>query len=632
MSEGLVAVDDLFAGILAGTVETPAPHPRSAIRRHTVAMQARDGVSLATDVYLAEGVSRGPIVVMRTPYGRRLDVHEDLLWKLAEHGYAAVSQDCRGTGDSEPDTWDTYIYEQEDSWDCVEWLTRQPFYDGFIGGTGASYLAGTQWAMALHPQMSAIAPEVGGLGGVKTGANLHMGMNTYALMVGKGPEKESTDPEADLLPGFESYAEMEHALLPETLATGYYDAPVDPPLPAMLLDRFPQLRTMSLPAARSWLWQYYSASPPRERAELLKQILDTEAVTLGDLENLPPVFGHTLHLDRHLTPVVTDEALFDALRAPSLMIAGWYDWGLDIVLRTWGLLARHAREDVREGSRLLITPNSHNWPGYREGEDPVLERTFREAENLELLLRWYGGLRGEEGVDSLPRVTYYLMGGGGWQVAEDWPPPGARETRLHLASGGRLTLEPPEESEPDTYAYDPDDPTPTVGGSICSFVYTPGSADVSEAQARDDVLVYTGAPLEADLTVVGPLRLVLYASSSARDTDFYARLSDVFPDGRAICLQNGVVRARLRDPRRPAPLEPDRVHRFEIDMWATANRFAAGHRLRVDISSADFPRFDRNANVAGEGGDPVRARQTIYHEPGRASHLVMSVLDGEPPS
>jgi hypothetical protein len=616
MSEALDAADKNLADILAGTAESVARYPRSAIRRYTTSMQTRDGLRLATDVYLPDGATKVPIIVMRTPYGRRLDVLETLLWKLAEHGYAAVSQDCRGTGESEPDAWDCYIYEQEDSWDCVEWLTRQPFYDGFIGGTGASYLAGTQWAMALHPQMSGIAPEVGGLGGIKKGPNLHMGMNAYHGLVGSR------------LPSFAEMAEVERAAHAEDLKTGFYDAPVDPPLPAMLLDRFPQLQSRSLSAARSWLWDYYSAAPPRERAELLRQVTEADEVTLGNLEKLPPVLGHSLHLDRHLTPVATNEALFDGLRAPTLMITGWYDWGLDITVETWGLLARHARPDVQQRCRLLITPNSHAWPGYHEGDDPVLKRTFREVENLELLLRWYGSLRGEEGMETLPPVTYYLMGGGGWQVAEDWPPPGARETHLHLAAGGRLTVAPPDESEPDTYTYDPDDPTPTVGGSICSFTLRPGSADVSEVQGRDDVLVFTGEPLDTDLSVVGPLRLVLYASSSALDTDFVARLSDVFPDGRAICLQNGVVRARLRDPDNPAALEPGRVYRFEIDMWATANRFAAGHRFRVDISSADFPRFDRNTNGAGAGHGVVKALQTIYHDPERPSHLVFSVLDG----
>jgi hypothetical protein len=170
-----------------------------------------------------------------------------------------------------------------------------------------------------------------------------------------------------------------------------------------------------------------------------------------------------------------------------------------------------------------------------------------------------------------------------------------------------------------------------MGGSIVSYVYPPGSVDVSELQRRPDVVVYTTPPLEQDLDVVGPLRLVLYASSSAADTDFAARLSDVFPDGRAIQLQNGVLRARYRNlESKPELLKPGVVYRLEIDMWATANRFRAGHRLRLDVSSADFPRFDRNANRGGEEGLPVPALQTIYHDAARPSHLLLPILGQSP--
>jgi putative CocE/NonD family hydrolase len=174
--------------------------------------------------------------------------------------------------------------------------------------------------------------------------------------------------------------------------------------------------------------------------------------------------------------------------------------------------------------------------------------------------------------------------------------------------------------------YDPNDPTPTVGGSIVSSVYPPGSVDVSEAQRRSDVIAYTTAPLERDLDVVGPLRLILYASSTAVDTDFIGRLSDVFPDGRAIQLQNGALRARYRNVTEPELLEPARVYRLEIDMWATANRFKAGHRVRLDVSSADFPRFDRNSNRGGEPGPAIAAEQTLYHDQEHPSHLVLSVI------
>ena len=203
-----------------------------------------------------------------------------------------------------------------------------------------------------------------------------------------------------------------------------------------------------------------------------------------------------------------------------------------------------------------------------------------------------------------------------------------RTRALYLGPSGTLTPERPSESwDPDIYKYDPTDPTPTVGGNIVSYVYPPGSVDVGEVQHRADVMTYTTAVLDRDLDVVGPLRLILYASSSAVDTDFSARLSDVFPDDRAIQLQAGILRARYRDPsREPELLEPGRIYCFEIDMWATANRFRAGHRLRLDVSSADFPRFDRNANRGGESGHPIVAVQTLYHDPQRPSHLLLPVI------
>jgi len=170
-----------------------------------------------------------------------------------------------------------------------------------------------------------------------------------------------------------------------------------------------------------------------------------------------------------------------------------------------------------------------------------------------------------------------------------------------------------------------------MGGSIVSYVYTPNSVDVSEVQKRPDVLTYTTSLLEHSLDVVGTLRLILYASSSAVDTDFSARLSDVFPDGRAIQLQSGMLRARYRDLLGdPKLLEPGHVYEFEIDMWATANHFKAGHRLRLDISSADFPRFNRNINRGGEPGNAISALQTVYHDPEHQSRLLLSVISNPP--
>jgi putative CocE/NonD family hydrolase len=309
-------------------------------------------------------------------------------------------------------------------------------------------------------------------------------------------------------------------------------------------------------------------------------------------------------------------------------MTGWYDWGLNRAFHTWQLIQRHARDAVRTGSMFVIGPSAHNVPGYRDGSDnPELKRTYRGIDNLELLLHWYGHwLRQEPGaLEGLSRVSYFLMGANQWDGAEAWPPPDSRPIDYFFHPDGGLSQEPPEESEPDSYLYDPQDPTPTKGGSILSAVVTPGSADVSEVQARSDILVYTTATLSSRLRIVGPIKAVLHATSTAVDTDFVVRLSDVHPDGRALQIQGGILRLRFRNPEAPSLIEPGRLHRLEVDMWDTAHEFAAGHKLRIDVASADFPRFERNSNRGGSGEPPITARQTIYHDPARPSHVVLQV-------
>jgi predicted acyl esterase len=600
---------------------TPPKFAVSEIRCETTRMALRDGVRLATDVYLPP-LPCAPAIVVRTPYGRGTDAYAGAFLSFARRGYAVVSQDCRGTGDSEPDHWDYYLYEAADGYDLVEWISRQSWFDGFLGSCGGSYLGQTQWPMAMHPKMSTIVPDVSGLGVAVNTVHLHMFCNAYARTVGKGKTKQSVP-----------YFELEGQMLDETWATGYFNEPLWRPLPQAALARFPQLRGLSGVAAQRWLWEHYCSLGCTGRAQLVKELLGTETVSIVEVESLSSVFGQTISHDAHTLPHPRPVELVRTMHAPVLMRTGWYDWGLNDALATWDLLMRAAPEAMRSRCRLIIAPSAHNMPGYHEGmaEHPELHHAYGAPTSVELLLQWYAAVR-EGTTGSWPTVIYYLMGANEWCVADAWPPKGVRTLPLYLGAGGVLSMQaPPEISPADRYTYDPAHPTPTVGGSILSYVYPPGSVDVSELQKRPDVLVYTTGPLERDLDVVGPLRLVLYASSSAADTDFAARLSDVFPDGRAIQLQNGVLRARYRNLEAgPELLKPDMVYRLEIDMWATANRFRAGHRLRLDISSSDFPRFDRNANRGGEDGPPIPALQTIYHDAAHPSRLMLPVLGDLP--
>lgn len=576
----------------------------------------RDGTRLATDVYLPP-VSPAPAVAFRTPYGRAADSFAGVFLSLARRGYGIVAQDCRGTGDSEPDTWDYYLFESEDGYDLVEWIVRQSWFGGFLGGCGSSYVGSTQWDMALHPKMSTIVPEVAGLGLVGSALKSHMFVNSYARSIGKGGDKPAT-----------SFVTLESDMLGATLASGYFNEPLYRPLPEPILARFPDLRSLSPGAARERLWDHYCSLGCAARVALLRQAFAVDNITILEAESWASIFGH-----RHspYAPALPRERFLQTLRVPVLLNTGWYDWGLDDMLATWNMLCRESPEPVRSGARLFIAPSAHNMPGYHEGmaEHPELLHAHRTVTSAELLLRWYSAVR-ENRLDAWPRVIFYLMGANEWRCAEDWPIPGAETASLYLGPCGNLGPRKPERDfSPDRYAYDPSDPTPTVGGCIVSYVYPPGSVDVSEVQRRPDVLVYTTEPLSRDLDVVGPLQFVLYASSTAADTDFVARLSDVFPDGRAIQLASGVTRTRYRNFRgEPELMEPGRVYRLEISLWATANRFKGGHRLRIDLSSADFPRFERHSNRAGEEGPPIPAVQTIYLDRMHPSHLVLPLLSG----
>jgi hypothetical protein len=385
--------------------------------------------------------------------------------------------------------------------------------------------------------------------------------------------------------------------------------------------------------AQERLWTHYCALDCAGRAKFVHEAFEISQVAMTDVEKLPQLFGQHISHDRHTLPCPSPVALVGSIKAAPLFRTGWYDWFLHDALKTFREIRRHGRPEVASRACLIIGPHSHNSLGYKEGLafHPELSLVSNNLLSVNLLTGWYEAVRNDT-VSEWPTVIYYLMGANVWCTAQEWPPREARECRLHLAAEGRLREQAPgAPGEATVFSYDPMDPTPTLGGCIVSFVIAPGSVDVSGAQERPDVIVFTSPVLAQDLDVVGPLRMVLYGSTTAADTDFVVRLSDVFPDGRAIQLQNGFLRARYRNlPDAASLLEPGVVYQLEIDMWATANRFRAGHRLRIDIASADFPRFDRNTNTGGLSETPSVAKQSIFHGLDRPSHLVFSVI-GEGP-
>jgi putative CocE/NonD family hydrolase len=334
------------------------------------------------------------------------------------------------------------------------------------------------------------------------------------------------------------------------------------------------------------------------------------------------------------------------ITVPALNIGGWHDIFLGGTLRNYTGMRRNGPTADARRQRLVIGPWIHGllWPNVNgEVDYGVLSQGL--AIDLDgILLRWFDHwLRGiDTGMLGEPPVKLFVMGENRWCDEADWPPARARDTRFYLGSGGHanslagdgvLGTAAPSTDPPDHYLYDPRDPVPTRGGALCCWQgAVPGGAfDQRAVEARRDVLVYTTAPLAKAIEVIGPVTVKLWAVSSAPDTDFTAKLVDVEPSGYARNLTDGIVRARYRESTsRAALIEPGRVYEYTIDLWATANVFKAGHRIRLEVSSSNFPRFDRNPNSGAPFGVDAALRpamQTILHDAAHPSHVVLPVVE-----
>jgi putative CocE/NonD family hydrolase len=322
----------------------------------------------------------------------------------------------------------------------------------------------------------------------------------------------------------------------------------------------------------------------------------------------------------------------DRVQVPSFNIGGWYDIFLSDTIANFDAMRQQGRP-----SKLLIGPWSHT--NYRS---PVGDLDFGFASqasfiNLQtdlnrLQLRWFDHwLKGvDTGILAEPPIRLFVMGANVWRDEQEWPLARAAATKFYLRSDGGLSQEPPGAEQPDSYTYDPADPVPTHGGALLMAAqFQAGPLDQRRIEARPDVLAYTTAPLERDMEVTGPINVQLWACSSAPDTDFVARLVDVYPDGRAFNLTDGIIRARYRDGLTESFLEPGQPYAFNIDLWATSNVFKAGHRIRLQVTSSNFPRWDRNPNTGhpfGQDAELRTARQTILHDPEHPSHLLLPVV------
>jgi uncharacterized protein len=563
----------------------------------------RDGVRLATDVYRPAGGEAVPALIQRTPYDKELSLFRNYtleVMRVVQAGYAVVVQDVRGRYASEG-AFDPLVQDDDDGLDTIAWVREQPWCSGAIGMFGASYYGATQWraASAAGEGLGAIAPAV-------TSADIHEG---WAYRGG----------------AFQLGLNLNWTLA--FMASGEL------------------VRRMG--AGEDVAAQF---------GALVQAVDDNDAwYERRPLSGLPLLGELTPYYDAWLAHPTRDahwEALapqdrLERVAAPALLIGGWHDVFLGGTLASYAALRRGAASAAARRPKLVIGPWAH---GNLSGSFPERGYGFLSAylatDPTGLHLRWFDRhLRGiENGVDEEPPVRLFVMGADEWRDADDWPLPGTRYVPFHLHSGGSantaggdgaLSTEPPGDEPEDRYVYDPRDPVPTVGGAT----FLPGLAVSANAGPRDqaplagraDVLTYVTAPLERDVEAIGPVELVLHASSSALDTDFTGKLIDVHPDGRAELLTDGILRARCRDSLAdPRPLEPGRVYELRIDLGATANVFRAGHRIRLDVSSSNFPRFDRNTNtggeIAAEGVDAaVEAENRVFHDAAHPSHLLLPV-------
>ena len=542
-----------------------------ARRWFNVMVPMRDGTNLATDVYLPTSDDPVPAILGRTPYTKGHPAFQQLVAAWNGRGYALVIQDVRGRGDSEGQ-FTPEVHEGHDGHDAVEWVAAQPWSNGQVAIRGASYGAMSAWLAALERP-----PHL------------------RALIVAASP----SDPFVET------------------------PAPAGTPM-SVSWYRLVDGRTLQNVDAVEWMsvYEHLPLETMDERAGFRSHYF-REAVRH---ETLDEFWEPHLFQDR-----------LPELDLPVLHISGWYDDELIGTPLNFGKMREGRGENARSGQRMLIGPWGHQVNTARKlGEVDFGPEALIDLERYEA--DWLDAVLGRTRAQADPPVRLFIMGSNTWRDEADWPVPGTRFTELFLHSGGsansrfgdgRLTEEPPAESEPpDAFTYDPARPVPFLTDE--SSAQIGGPDDYAAVEQRGDVLCYTSEVLGEDVEVTGPVRVVLFASSSMVDTDFAAKLVDVHSSGFCQRLCDGLVRARYREGfDKIVLLEPNEIYEFEIDLWSTSQVFKAGHRIRLEVSSSAFPKFDRNLNTGEDIGKGVRmqtATNRARHDTEHPSRLVLPVI------
>jgi len=575
--EGTIRVVD---GVPTGDVSAARYRVR---HRYDLLTPMRDGVLLAMDLVEPDAEGSHPVVLIRTPYDKVPVRRTPLITDLAERGYVVAIQDVRGRFNSDG-TFDPYRQEHADGFDTVEWIAAQGWCDGNVGMIGRSYVGQTQWYAASHapPALKAIVPTSSPPGHPFTNEPFYGGAVLLAMqewMVAMGRRSVQ-------VPGLEGIL---------TQWQDYFEA-------------LPLSSTGAASGTSSPWWDEWMRHPTCDE------------------------FWRSCGYEQY----------WPQMRTPALNITGWWDMNfLGGPSNFVGMGTHGATPEARDGRRLVIGP----WP-HRVNESTTMNGidfgpdalTDLDGYTIRFFDRWLRG-RTDNGLDAQPRVHVFVLGANQWWESDSWPLPGTDSRELYLHSGGganthrgdgRLSFELADDEPSDRFESDPLDPVRFPWG-----LYD-GPVDDRPASARPDVLCYTSEPLTEPVDVVGPISCVLYAASSALDCDWHVRLVDVHPDGAARFLCHGALRARFREGYdRAALLTPGEVARFDIDMIAVGVRFLPGHRIRLEIASSWFPRFDRNPQTGGENfltdaSPPVVAAQTVIHDREHPSHILLPVI-ADPP-
>ena len=551
--------------------------------QRNVEAKMRDGVTLRADIYRPKADGKFPVLLVRTPYDKQGIMNVGL--RAAEHGYVVVAQDVRGRFTSEGE-WYPFKNESLDGHDTVEWAAALSYSNGKVGMFGGSYVGATQYLAAISkpPHLKGICPTV-------TASNYHDGW-TY-----QGG-------------AFEQWFN-------ESWSSG------------LALDTMRRRAEKGMNAL--------------EGSKVLP-LVSYPVLEAPSAAGIAPYFTDWLahpNYDNYWKPISIEDHYAD-IQVPVFGIGAWYDIFLGGTLRNYIRLKSEAgTEEARRGQRLEVAVGGHSGGGRKVGAVDFGEKL--QLDDEEVMLRCYDWLlKGEaNGVEKEKSVRIFVMGKNEWREEDDWPLARARNTRYYLHSAGSantlsgngsLNGTVPSEEKADQYVYDPSDAVPTIGGPLCCQALPTGIGpqDQRPAEERQDVLVYTTAAFARDTEVTGPVSLDLYVSTSAVDTDFTGKLVDVWPNGFAQNLAEGILRLRYRNSQeKPELANPGETYHTNVDLWATSNVFLAGHKLRLEVSSSNFPRFDRNLNTGEEQARATRmikATNVIYHDKAHPSALILPLV------